>query len=689
LTAVQASKRVVKWLSGGVHKRNYGHFAWGDIDGDGLPEGVLLADGIVKHFAVIENDGAGLSLLWDYFYEYVYGDKGDRMEPRPVTNSVVDVNGDGKAEIVVGLFNATDDNTWHTLVLDPRSEPKTPLLDLPGKYLWGAEDVDGDGLPELLVSNESARVAGSLATVSIVALSDGEWKEIWSAPRAHFIEETHRDFPDTVNSVSYHARSDVWVVDVNHDGYKELFIRQDTDGDGGADALVAWSFPGRQPRLLWQKPTQQVGANVLDVADLDGDGQMELLVNAGNGEVGIVNAKGEMGARFAAGGFGSVTPIVSDLDLDGKPELIVQTARGMVTAFNVQRGKAAVRWQVPGYGREIYGLNRSPVAADLNGDGKREVIIGETEKDMPVLTALDSDGRPLWRHPFTGFPAGNSSSRGLYEWTVGRWGQNGGAGIYVALARNGFVTQESYALNGADGAELWHQTLIGQQSFGPNGSAAVYDVDGNGTDEFVIMAKNILGIVDGSTARPYTLPRPVDVGPGTGFVGYGTPLIIDPKGDGNHAILLGANYGGQGLYDFNGMAQWWVDAYEFDVMGRMPGVADVDGDGVAEMAVGFSDGNLVVYDTVKGREKWRLDVKSVTTDIISADVNNDGRPDFLFGTQDGRLCAVSGDAKEGGRFLWQLNLGFELASPIVADADGDGRAEILVVAANGVLYAVG
>ncbi len=678
-------KRVVKWLSGGVHKRNYGHFAWADIDGDGFPEGVLLADGVVKHFAVIDNDGKSLSLLWDHLYEAIYELGGDQIEPRPVTNSLADLDGDGKAEIVVGLFNATGDGRWHTLVLDPRSGPKAPLWDLPDKYPWGAEDVDGDGRPELLLSEESARTAGSLARISVMALVDGSWQEIWSVPSAHFVEQTHRDFADQVNSISYHAREDVWVVDTDRDGHTEIFIRQDTDADGAADVFAAWSFNGRVPHLLWQKPIGEVGSGVLDIADLDGDGSLELLVQAGKGDVGVLKPGGDMLTRFPAGGFGGVTPIVSDLDADGRPEVIVQTAYGTVAAFNVQRGRAAMRWQVPGYGRALYGLNRSVVAADLNGDGRREVLIGETERDEPVLTALNPDGDPLWRHPFSGFPAGNSSSRGLYEWTVGKWGTDGGSGVYVALARNGLNTQESFALNGADGRELWHRTKLGGQAFGPIGCAAVYDVQNDGTDEIFLMAKDILGVVEGSTARPYILPRPVDVGPGSGFVAYGSPIIVDPRNNGHPAILLGGNYGGQGMYGFEGLARWWVDAYEF---GRMPGVADVDGDGVAEMAVGFADGTLRVYDSEKGAQEWALQVGSVTTDIISADVNGDGRPDFLFGTQDGRLCAVAADAKKGGRFLWQLDLGFELSSPIVADADGDGRAEILLVAGNGALYAV-
>ena len=85
---------------------------------------------------------------------------------------------------------------------------------------------------------------------------------------------------------------------------------------------------------------------------MNNDGLRELVVDAGQGEVGVLSASGEPLARFPVGGFGSVVPVVSDLDVDGQPELIVPTASGTIAAYNVRRGNAFLRWEIPGYGKQ-------------------------------------------------------------------------------------------------------------------------------------------------------------------------------------------------------------------------------------------------------------------------------------------------------------------------------------------------
>ena len=54
-----------------------------------------------------------------------------------------DVDGDGRPEIVVSLFNATRDGRWHVQVLEGMTG--RIKADLPDRYLSGLRDVDGDG----------------------------------------------------------------------------------------------------------------------------------------------------------------------------------------------------------------------------------------------------------------------------------------------------------------------------------------------------------------------------------------------------------------------------------------------------------------------------------------------------------------------------------------------------------------
>ena len=86
---------------------------------------------------------------------------------------------------------------------------------------------------------------------------------------------------------------------------------------------------------------------------------------------------------------------------------------------------------------------------------------------------------------------------------------------------------------------------------------------------------------------------------------------------------------------------------------------------------------------------WSLDLRSTTADIVSCDIDGDGKEEFIAGTTDGRLLAIGTDASGKGVIRWGVNIGFALGSPVIADVDGDGCCEILVVSGDGSLVCVG
>ncbi|MCL5103321.1 MAG: FG-GAP-like repeat-containing protein [Armatimonadetes bacterium] len=71
------------------------------------------------------------------------------------------------------------------------------------------------------------------------------------------------------------------------------------------------------------------------------------------------------------------SPALADLDGDGKPEIIVGTDSGKVFAYNWQ-GRAPVGWDggIKLDSSGVYPVQSSPVVGDINGDGKVEVVVG-------------------------------------------------------------------------------------------------------------------------------------------------------------------------------------------------------------------------------------------------------------------------------------------------------------------------
>ena len=74
--------------------------------------------------------------------------------------------------------------------------------------------------------------------------------------------------------------------------------------------------------------------------------------------------------------------------------------------------------------------------------------------------------------------------------------------------------------------------------------------------------------------------------------------------------------------------------------------------------------------------------------MITADIDNDGLPEFLFGTADGRLIALNGNSQNEGRVVFERQFPASLGTPIIADLDGGGNIQIIVGCADGNLYSL-
>src|SRR5262249_30170003 len=80
--------------------RQYGWNELVDVDGDGALD--LVNVSLTKHVDVLRNDGMGrFSLAWSHGWGDVITT--EKRALRPISNGILDVDGDGKKEVIAGL----------------------------------------------------------------------------------------------------------------------------------------------------------------------------------------------------------------------------------------------------------------------------------------------------------------------------------------------------------------------------------------------------------------------------------------------------------------------------------------------------------------------------------------------------------------------------------------------------------
>ncbi len=374
----------------------------------------------------------------------------------------------------------------------------------------------------------------------------------------------------------------------------------DLDGDGTAEVVAsAYSIvalDGATGALEWRVASghdrAEPGASSVGrtwpgivVADIDGDGALEIATAHGGGWVSV----------YAAGGYFEPgwprQPVanelrglaVGDLDRDGTMELAVSAARGDATNTWVLEHDGATRagWpQVVGGGGSSWGVFNDNVAlADLEGDAGLEVVV---PSDVHYICAYDAGG-------------GHLAADAVYGGD--HWGEVGVWEDYQVELRgwgmcNG-VRAESYRTNFADGpATVADLDRDGAPEVVATGRT--YDCTGGETTKYtgvyVFEADRGRWVTPDYdwTAAPVDLGAPLSMDYNVIESASYNPAVADLDGDGELEILFS---------DFSGKVHaFWLDGTEhggwpFSVYpgagayryASEPAVADLDGDGDAEV----------------------------------------------------------------------------------------------------------
>jgi hypothetical protein len=217
------------------------------------------------------------------------------------------------------------------------------------------------------------------------------------------------------------------VADLDGDGRKEILV---PDSQGHLDVLDA------DGKLRLEITATKYRVGVPAVGDVNGDGKAEIIFGTDAGEVYCVSGQGELQwATTLDACFGRALPLIADAGRDGNYQVYFPTAFNSAHPglFALEAATGRQLWQAP----SVLQSYRSTVVADLEGDGRNEILFGDKNSS---LFCLDSGGRQRWTRQLDG--------RGIFFAPAVAALQGNGASTILAVVRGAGSTGKSlYALD--------------------------------------------------------------------------------------------------------------------------------------------------------------------------------------------------------------------------------------------------
>lgn len=649
--------------------RNYGMLVARDLDDDGFPDLIMFADQLREHIAVIKNEGGkSLKLLWDKFYEQNYPI--DQKELRVFDDAVADFDGDSRLEIIYGLWDETRQTNWHTLVVDALTgETK---YDLPGSYPVNAIQFWEDAPPQLLLSHPTNRTTLNLTNLDVVSLHQARPDTLAQLDQRQLLTQpSFREAPLHIMKKWSSSLSPLPSPEFKNGAY---FYRLDNNGKIIAiDFLQLNSNREIQTRWSLEKPFQtQTDASFVCF-------QPEIsacIFNRPDNHYYLVAENGQSLARFACGGQ-ICSPLAGKLSSDNELRILVDTPFGKLRCLKPQPGAQPPTqdWEYPQMASQLgWGSqqgHRMPIILDLDRDGEPEIIVGE---DPGRLVLLNPHGQIKNALPV---------ARAPQNVTFGQFSGDAEWELFLSFTTGNYQTSSQVLKVQQPTEPVWEINC-------GNGPPTVFDLNGDGREEIILRDLFERRSLDGRTGR--------DQFPITQWCGYHMPIVAQPMQGEPFIIWTGGVYSVL-AEKLNHEQMWWRPFFAY----RFPcGLGDVDGDGKLEIGgatlgqlynwpdvypVDGPDHKFVCLNAHTGETKWEFPVNGSISGAITADVDGDGKPEFIFGTTDGHLFALRG-GKPARRVAFDIQLPAALGAPIVCDLLGTGKMQILVGCADGKLYCI-
>ncbi len=565
--------------------------------------------------------------------------------------------------------------------------PFAPLAAGSHPFVGAVGDVNGDGIPDLVITNQFS------SSVSVLlGNGDGSFR-------------AHQDF--TVGALPF----SVAVADLNGDGNADIITANKVDGTvsvllGNGDG----TFMPQHTFLVGLRP------GGVTVADVNGDGTPDLVVsNYGDNTISVLLGNGDgsfQGQRVISTGSTPTKVAVADVNGDGVPDLLTADYGDDSVAVVLGNGDGSFQ------GHQDFRAGHGPYAltvSDVNGDGKPDVVTANYGAGTVSVLLGNGDGS---------FAAHQDFTAGSLPYSVAVADLNGDGRPDIVAANFG-SNSVSVLLNRGDGTFREQQTIASGKS--PRG-VVVADVSGDGKPDLIVTNRGdntvsvLLGRGDGSfqsppnVAAPGTVPIAVAVadlnGDGrpdltTADFGHNTVSILLRNRDGTFQIrqtfatgtnpeaivvqdvngdgipdLITADYGSRSVSVLLGNGDGTFGTHQEFPVGNSPqsvAVADVNGDGKPDLVLPDKSNNSVTVLLGNGDGTFKpmqdFPAATGTRTATVADVNGDGIPDVIAAGYAGvSVLLGNGD----GSFQAPRNFATPRGTVAVAvtDVNGDGIPDI-------------
>ena len=657
--------RQFEFESGGVKRRNYGPTILGQST-NGTPLLAILSQHVEHHLTCFtRSNSAAPALVLDRFFGLAYDPQTFGITVRFVTGGLGDANGDSGLDFVYSIRVAQPRPETRTIFCDAASGQEQVIHDA---WLAGVADVDGDGRKEILVYDDPKTEMPGSGTLSIYRFeADGKLVRICSRPHSELVQRPQSPIEQPAEAAWANIKLETPFV-LNTPGRNGVLVR-----DTACRRIKLFSLKNGKVQAsdlaAFRFEDQPLAFGKWDKTD---PGHVVVQSAKGNLRVVSLDGKTQFELPVTSGGMPQVS--AADLNGDGKCELIVHTPIHQVAVYSFKpSGEARELWNAPFIGEN---WRLSIPAADINGDGRPEVLgTGRTSDGRLAVRLYSVRGKLLWESPLP-FPGSGT----ICGWIVGNF--LGRPGVFVSVQQE-LAREESYMLDGKTGRVVWTghpQKAPDNQvrACNPIGIPTAFDADGDGKDDLMLDYRDFVAIqrgYDGAFIQPLLTMPTVPAG---WRMAYNSFIPIFKPGESRPHFLVPFGHGGVGLLANNLQDEIWTHKPFYDTPAKI-GIVDVDGDGRLE--AGYEEarsGWFVCRDLWSGTEKWRLKLDGQGYGpAITADFDGDGKGEFLIGD----YC-IGTDEEGQGKIKWRTNLP-NGGWPAIADLDGDGLGEIIVPGGDG------